>query len=181
MVRSAPALVLLALSTSLLACGGGGRWGYARSYKPLSEEESALSGAKELDAPMAALKPEAWRGQKVKFFMVVTDRKQGPGGAAYLTGKTHTLNEINNCENKYDDDTCRVTIKPTGHETVHAIVRLKADDDAGALRVGTGSLVRVIGNLTEATDADDGKLVVQTAFYRQWPIGYYVREGEFRQ
>lgn len=165
----------------LSACGGAGRWGHSRTYAPASGEKSAADGARELDAPMATLKPEAWRGQKVTFFMVVGERKPGPGGAAYLTGKQHTLNEINGCENKFDDDSCRTTIKPTGHDTLHALVKLQSDDDVGALRVGTGSLVRVIGTLSEATDPDDGKLVVMASWYRQWPIGYYAKEGDFRQ
>jgi len=174
-----PALALIAVLAS--ACGGAGRWGYSRNYAPTSEEKSATEGARELDAPMAALKPEAWRGQKVKFFMVVQDRTPAPGGGAYLTGKQHPHNEINGCENKFDDSSCRVTIKPTGHETVHAIVRLESDDDVGKVAVGIGSLVRVVGTISDATDPNDGKLVIQAAWYRQWPMGYYVKEGDLLQ
>lgn len=169
------------LALALLGCGGAGRWGHARQYAPTTDEKSAIEGARDLDAPMATLKPEAWRGQKVKFFMVVSDRKPAPGGGAYLTGQLHTLNEINGCDNKFDEDSCRVTIKPTGHETVHAVVRLQPDDDVGELRVGTGSLVRVVGVLGDATDADDGKLVINATWYRQWPIGYYAKEGDLKQ
>jgi hypothetical protein len=178
MLRSA---LLLAVALLPTACGGPGRWGHSRHYSETSSEKSAVEGARELDTPMATLKPEAWRGQKVSFFMVVDERRAGAGGAAYLTGKQHTLNEINGCENKYDDDSCRVTIKPTGHETVHAIVRLQSDDDVGSLAVSTGSLVRVVGTLSDATDPDDGKLVVQASWYRQWPIGYFRREGDLLQ
>jgi hypothetical protein len=173
--------MLVGLSLLVVACGGAGRWGYSRNYTPTSEEKSATEGARELDSPMAALKPEAWRGQKVKFFMLVQDRKPAPGGGAYLTGKQHTLNEINGCENKFDESSCRVTIKPTGHETVHAVVRLQSDDDVGKLAVSNGSLVRVVGMITDATDPDDGKLVVQATWYRQWPMGYFVREGDLIQ
>lgn len=173
--------VLALASVALLGCGGPGRWGHARQYAPTSDEKTQIADARDLDAPMAQLKPEAWRGQKVKFFMVVDERKPGPGGAAYLTGKLHTLNEVNGCDNKYDEDSCRVTIKPTGHEVVHAIVRLQADDDVGQLRVGPGSLLRVVGTLSDATDPDDGKLVVQSTWYRQWPIGYYAKEGDLKQ
>lgn len=173
--------LLLSATVLLAACGGAGRWGHSRNYAPTGPEKSAIEGARELDAPMATLKPEAWRGQKVKFFMVVTERKPGPGGAAYLTGKQHTLNEINGCDNKFDDDSCRVTIKPTGHDIVHAVVRLTGDDDVGELRVGSSSLVRVVGTLGDATDPDDGKLVVQASWYRQWPLGYYAKEGDLKQ
>lgn len=178
-----PALLVSAVVsfTALAACGGAGRWGHARQYVPTKDEKSATEGARELDAPMATLKPEAWRGQKVKFFMVVSDRKPAPGGGAYLTGQLHTLNEINGCDNKYDEDSCRVTIKPTGHEVVHASVRLLPDDDVGELRVSTGSLVRVVGVLGDATDPDDGKLVINATWYRQWPMGYYAKEGDLKQ
>ena len=183
MVRSGLSGVvgLAFLVTLATACGGAGRWGYSRNYAPTSEEKSVTEGARELDAPMAALKPEAWRGQKVRFFMVVQDRKPAPGGGAYLTGKQHTLNEINGCENKFDDSSCRVTIKPTGHETVHAVVRLQSDDDVGKLGVSSGSLVRVVGTISDATDPDDGKLVIQGSWYRQWPMGYYAKEGDLIQ
>jgi hypothetical protein len=175
------AATLVSFGVMLGGCGGAGRWGHARHYVPTSEEKQAIEGARDLDVPMAQLKPEAWRGQKVRFFMVVGDRRPGPGGAAYLTGKQHVLNEINGCENKFDEDSCRVTIKPTGHETVHAVVRLAGDDDVGAVRVGPGSLLRVVGVLGDATDPDDGRLVIQASWYRQWPLGYYAREGELLQ
>lgn len=179
---SGPSCLLLVVAGAVaVGCGGAGRWGHARNYVPTSEEKSNVDGARELDAPMAQLKPEQWKGAKVRFFMVVSERKPGPGGAAYLTGKVATLNEINNCENKYDEDSCRVTIKPALHETVHATVTLRAEDDVGELRVGTGTLLRVVGQLTDATDPDDGKLVVQAGWYRQWPIGYYIKEGDFKQ
>ena len=174
-------LFATAVVALLVGCSSPGRWGHARSYAPTSAEKDATNGARELDAPMAELKPGEWHGVKVRFFMVVDERKPGPGGTAYLSGQLHTLNEINGCENKHDDDSCRVTIKPTGHEKVHAIIHLAGEDDVGELRVGTGTLVRVVGTLSDQLDPDDGKLVVQGSWYRQWPIGYYVKEGELRQ
>ena len=39
----------------------------------------------------------------------------------------------------------------------------------------------VIGTLEEQADAHDGKLVVRGEFYRHWPIGEFVREGELLQ
>jgi hypothetical protein len=179
--RAMRAAVALSLGALLAGCGSAGRWGHARSYAPLGDESARADEAKDLDAPMAALKPEAWRGQKVRFFMVVSERRPGPGGAAYLTGKLHTLNEVNNCANKHDEDSCRVTIKPVGHELVHVVAKIAGDDDVGQLRVGSGSLVRVVGTLSDQTDPDDGKLVVQASWYRQWPIGYYVKEGDLLQ
>ncbi|GAC1600196.1 MAG: hypothetical protein NVS3B20_21600 [Polyangiales bacterium] len=174
-------LALAATALPAIACSSGGRWGHARAYEPVKEESPAIADAKDLDAPMAQLKPEAWRGKKVRFFMVADERRPGPGGAAYLSGKMHTLNEINACANKHDEDSCRVTIKPTGHELVHVVTRLVGEDDVGELRVGPGTLLRVVGTLSDKVDEDDGKLVIQASWYRQWPIGYYAKEGELRQ
>jgi hypothetical protein len=179
--RRARSVAAASLALALAGCGGAGRWGHARQYVPTGDEKTAVEGVRDLDAPMAVLKPEAWRGQKVRFFMVVAERKPAPGGGAYLTGQLHTLNEINGCENKYDEDSCRVTIKPTGHDTVHAVVKLQGDDDVGPIHVGSGSLVRVVGVLADAPDPDDGKLVITGSWYRHWPAGYYAREGELRQ
>lgn len=182
--RLSATFVLAVSATTALAatgCGGAGRWGHARQYVPANDEKAAIEGARDLDAPMAVLKPEAWRGQRVKFFMVVSERKPAPGGGAYLTGQLHTLNEINGCESKFDEDSCRVTIKPTGHEVVHAVVKLQGDDDVGPIHVGSGSLVRVVGVLGEATDEEDGKLVINASWYRHWPAGYYAKEGDLRQ
>ena len=60
-------------------------------------------------------------------------------------------------------------------------MKLQGEDDVGVLHVGAGSLVRVVGVLGEATDADDGKLVINATWYRQWPAGYYAKEGDLRQ
>ena len=180
---SAVSLALtLAAAASVSGCGSPGRWGHSPQYVPASGEQDAIADTRDLnDGAQALLTFEKWKGAKVRFFMVVDERKPGPGGAAYVTGQLHTLNEINGCANKHDNDSCRVTIKPTGHDTVHAIVRLSGEDDIGELRVGTGTLLRVVGVLSDQTDPDDGKLVIQGSWYRQWPIGYYAKEGDLLQ
>jgi hypothetical protein len=179
--RSARSLVALALASVAFGCAGPNRWGYARDYVPTPPEKSAEEGARPLDATMAELKPEEWRGKKVHLFLVIDERKDASAGAAYLTGKMHVRNEVNGCANKHDEDTCRVTIKPGEGATVHVQTTLVAEDREGELRVGKGTLLHVVGALREKVDPDDGKLVVDVSFYRQWPIGYYAREGEFIQ
>ncbi|MEO7093989.1 MAG: hypothetical protein ABI175_12115, partial [Polyangiales bacterium] len=98
-LRFALFTLCLASVAPLGGCTSAGRWGHARSYVPTSDEKTAIGDAKDLDAPMAVLKPEEWRGKKVRFFMVVDERKPAPGGGSYLSGQVHTLNEINGCEN----------------------------------------------------------------------------------
>ena len=175
------AIALGFASPLVSGCSSPGRWGHSRAYAPTSEESKMIAQARDFDAPMARLKPEAWQGALVRFFMVVDQRQPGPDGASYLRGKIHTLNEINGCENRYDESSCRVTIKPGAHDTVHVAVRLHGDDDAGVLHVFAGTLVRVVGVLSDKPDPKDGKLVIRATWYRQWPAGYYAREGEVNQ
>jgi hypothetical protein len=180
--RPIPFVAVAVASLALVACSGStNRWGYARQYAPTPAEKDASVSAKELDAPMAQLKPEEWRGKKVVFYMIVSDRKD-VGAGAYLTGKLHVRNEINQCSNFHDEDSCRVTIKPGEHDVVHvAVPQMPVEDNDGELRVTRSSLVRVVGTLREKVDADDGKLVIDASWYRQWPYGYYALEGDLRQ
>lgn len=174
-------LVALVVAALTVACSSGGRYGYTRKYVPTADEKRMTADVRVLDPKMAQIDPENWQGSRVTFYMVVHDRRGGPAGAAYLTGRVHTRNEINTCANKFDDESCRVTIKPAGHETIHLVVRLLGDDDVGDLRVGGGSLLRVVGTVFDKYDETDGKPVIQAHWYRHWPIGYYAREGELRQ
>lgn len=182
--RPIPMVRLAFASMALLfaACAGPNRWGYARDYAPTPAERSAEQGAKPLDAAMAELKPEEWRGKKVELFLIIDERKDAVGGAAaYLTGKMHVRNAINGCANKHDEDSCRVTVKPGAGAVVHVQTAIAPEDREGELRVGKGTLLHVIGTLRASVDEVDGKLVVDASFYRQWPIGYYAFEGDLLQ
>lgn len=172
---------LIAFALAAAGCGGPNRWGYARSYSPLPTEKSAEEGARPFDPTMAELKPEEWRNKKVHFFFIVDERKDASGGVVYLTGKMHVRNEVNGCANKHDEESCRVTVKPGEGAVVHVQTTLVAEDQAGQLRVGKGTLLHVVGVVREKVDADDGKQVVEASFYRQWPMGYYVFEGDLLQ
>jgi hypothetical protein len=179
--RALGALVVTAAVSSTVGCGGPNRWGYARNYEPLAPEKSALDGAQPFDATMAELKPEQWRNKKVHLWLIVDERKDAANGVVYLTGKMHVRNDVNGCANKHDEDTCRVTVKPGEGAVVHVQTTLVAEDQAGQLRVGKGTLLHVVGTVREKPDADDGKQVVDGAYYRQWPMGYYVSEGDLLQ
>jgi len=159
------------------ACGSGGKYGYARTYAPLSEEEDSAEGAREFDPVMMEREPESWRGSKLSIFGVVKGRTQAPGGGAYLTLSVRRLEERNLCDDMADD-TCRVTVTEHEFGLVHAVVKLLPEDDIGKLSLGPGSLVRVIGTLTDSVDKNDGMQVLTGQYYRHWPRNYFVTDAD---
>ena len=171
MRRSALACPLLVLVT--LSCHSAGPYGYAREYQPLSAEKSALSGAREFDPVMGERDKEDWKKGNVSLFGVVKGRTSAKSGGAYLTLSMRTLSNRNLCE-EFDEDTCRVTVSEHEHATIHAIVKLASADEVGEHSVGKGSLVRVVGKLSDEVDPDDGASVLRVSYYRHWPRHFYV-------
>jgi hypothetical protein len=169
--------ICLALAWGLSACHSAGPYGHSRTYTPLSDEGSAVARAKQYDPVMVSRMPEKWNGKSVWLFGVVKSRVQGPGGAADLTLGVHTLEPRNLCESG-DEDSCRVTVSEREHGIVHALVKLSGDDDVGKLSVGTGSLLRVVGPITDRVNENDGSPVVRATYYRHWPRGYYVTTAD---
>ena len=163
---------LLAM-TSLTACHSPGMYGYSRAYSATDEETSALQGSQEYDPVMANRRPQKWRGKPVSLFGVVTERHQGSAGAADLRLSVRTLEARNLCESA-DESTCRVTVSEREHAVVHALVKLSGDDDVGQLSVGQGSLLRIVGKISDAAHRDDGAPIFQVNYYRHWPRNYFV-------
>jgi hypothetical protein len=166
---------LLGAALSLGGCHSAGQYGYARTYEPLSEEEDAAEGARDFDPVMMEREPEGWRGTKLSIFGVVKGRSQAPDGGAYLTLSVRRLLDRNLCDNP-SQDTCRVSV--TAHEfgLIHAVVKLAPDDDLGKLSLAAGSLVRVIGTLTDDVDKNDGMQVLKGSYYRHWPRNFFVTD-----
>jgi hypothetical protein len=165
-------LLGLCLCTTL-ACASGGQWGHSPNYDPLSEEESALQGSTEYDPVMASRSPEKWRNKSVHLFGVVIERKAAAGGLADVTLSMRTLEPRNLCETA-EDDSCRVTVSEREHARVHALLKLQSEGDIGSESVGTLSLLRVIGNVSDEPSAQDGLPVIRGTYYRHWPRNYYV-------
>jgi hypothetical protein len=166
---------VLGASLALGGCHSAGQYGYAKTYDPLSEEEDAAEGAREFDPVMMEREPESWRGTKLSIFGVVKSRSEAPGGGAYLTLSVRRLLDRNLCDNPAEDS-CRVSV--TAHEfgLVHAVVKLLPADDIGKLSLTAGSLVRVIGTLTDNVDKNDGMQVLNGSYYRHWPRNYFVTD-----
>jgi hypothetical protein len=171
MRRTALAFPLIALL--LLGCHSAGPYGFARTYQPLSAERDAIEGAREFDPVMAERDKEDWKKATISLFGIVKARSSAKDGGAYLTLSMRTLSDRNLCD-EFDEDTCRVTVSEHEHATLHAIVKLASDDEVGARSVGKGSLVRVVGKLTDEVDPDDGASVLRVSYYRHWPRHFFV-------
>jgi hypothetical protein len=163
----------LAVSALFIGCHGAGPYGHARVYVTASGEDRAAAPAAEYDAFQFERTPDKLKGKQVWLFGVVTQRRPGPGGTAYLALSLRTLQPRNLCDND-EEDSCRVTVSEREMGRAHAMVALQGDDEIGERSVGLGSLVRVVGHVAEEVDPSDGTGVVRGEFYRHWPRGYYV-------
>lgn len=161
---------------ALAGCSSPGQYGYSRAYSPLDAEEKAVSGAREYDPVMAKRVPDEWKKSKVMLFGVVTARKDVAGAGTDLTVGMRALAERNLCDDA-DESSCRVTVSNREHATVHVLARLASGDDIGKFSVQIGSLVRVVGHLSNDA-AEDGNPVVRAEYYRHWPRGEYVTTAD---
>jgi hypothetical protein len=168
-----PRAWVLALALAVSGCHSAGAYGFSRTYSPLSEEEDAAAGAKEYDPVMIERDPGSWRGQRISIFGVVKQRGQAPGGMADLTLSVRTLAARNLCD-QMDEDTCRVTVSDHEFAIIHAVTKLRPGDDIGKESLAPGSLVRVIGKLTDDVDKTDGTPLLSANYYRHWPRNYFV-------
>lgn len=164
-------LALSLLSAS--ACSSAGPYGYSRTYSPLSAEDDAAEGAREYDPVMAERDKAEWKKGKVSVFGIVNKRVAGPAGMTYVTLSVRNL-EVRNLCDQLDEATCRVTVGEHEFAIVHANLKLSPADDLGELSINRGSLVRVIGKLTDEVDPEDGTPVFKADYYRHWPRNYFV-------
>ncbi len=157
----------------LCGCSSAGPYGYSRTYVPLGAEEDAADGARDYDPVMAERDKAEWKKAKVSVFGIVTKRAEGPAGTADLTLSVRTLEARNLCE-ELDEQTCRVTVSEHEFAVVHARLKLSPADDIGEKSVNRGSLVRVVGKLTDEVDPEDGGVVLKADYYRHWPRNFFV-------
>jgi hypothetical protein len=165
---------LCSLVFALLAgCSSAGPYGYSRTYSPLSAEADAAEDAREYDPVMAERDKADWKKAKVSVFGIVTKRVAGPSGTAYVTLSVRTL-EVRNLCDQLDEETCRVTVGENEFAIVHAKLVLSPADDIGDKSLNRGSLVRVLGKLTDEVDPEDGTPVFKADYYRHWPRNFFV-------
>ena len=170
----------LLASLALLGCHSAGPYGFSREYQPLSAEQSATEGAREYDPVMAERDKEDWKKGTVSLFGVVKTRTAAKDGGAYLSLSMRTLSPRNLCQD-FDEETCRVTVSEHEHATLHATLKLANEDDLGKYSVGKGSLLRVVGKLTDEVDPDDGSPVLRVSYYRHWPRHDFVTTADAPQ
>ena len=175
--RYLPRLLLIFVAT---ACHSAGPYGFSREYQPLSAEQSASDGAREYDPVMAERDKDDWKKSKVSLFGVVKSRTAAKDGGAYVSLSMRTLSPRNLCQD-FDEDSCRVTVSEHEHATLHAVLKLSGEDDIGQYSVGKGSLLRVIGKLTDDVDPDDGSPVLRVSYYRHWPRHDFVTTADAPQ
>ena len=155
------------------ACSSAGPYGFSRTYSPLSAEADAAEGARDYDPVMVERDKADWKKAKISVFGIVQKRSEGPAGMAYVTLSVRTLEVRNLCE-ALDEQTCRVTVGQHEFAVVHALLKLAPGDDIGEKSLNRGSLVRVVGKLTDEVDPEDGTSVLKADYYRHWPRNFFV-------
>ena len=170
----------LAIALCSFGCHSAGPYGFARNYQALSAEDSASQGAREYDPVMAERDKADWKKSTISLFGVVKSRAAAKDGRAYVLLSMRTLSDRNLCDD-FDEATCRVTVSEHEHATVHATLQLASEDDIGQHSLGKGSLVRVIGKLSDEVDPDDGGPVLRASYYRHWPRHYFVTTANAAQ
>lgn len=172
-LRNEIVAVIAAAVPLLPACHGAGPYGHAKIYAAASAEEKAVAGNKEYDPLLAERALDKLKGRSVWLFGVVTNRGSGPGGAAYVALSLRSLQQRNLCKSD-DEDSCRVTVSEREMGRAHALLALASDDEMGEESVGLGSLLRIVGSVTQDLDPNDGTPILRASYYRHWPRGHYV-------
>lgn len=175
-----PYALTLTLALPVFGCHSAGPYGFARNYQPLSAEDTAAQGAREYDPVMAERDKDDWKKANISVFGVVKSRSAAKDGGAYVSLSMRTLSERNLCDD-FDEETCRVTVSEHEHATLHATLKLASEDDIGQFSVGKGSLLRVIGKLTDEVDPNDGSSVLRVSYYRHWPRHFFVTTANSAQ
>lgn len=168
-------VIFVALSGALVVgCGGGGQYGYAREYEPLSEEEPYFEAEQRVTYEDVRRDPADYRSSQIGWFGVVTDLDtSGDRARIHLSHRIHQDRHL--CADEYDSS-CRVTISEREGGPFTAVVDLRPEDLAGQDRLWVGSLVKVYGAPTGDFD-DQGGPVIDAEWYRHWPRGKYVTTG----
>jgi hypothetical protein len=161
------------LWTSLLGgCGGGGRFGYARTYEPIDGERAYIE--RSVDASYEEVRRARREEQPyVSWFGVVLGAPEISGGTARVRVSLRAHQERHLCASEYADS-CRVTVSERELGTFTAEIPIRPEDaSAGVERLWQGSLVRVYGRSQGGSDAA-GDPVIVGEWYRHWPRNTFV-------
>lgn len=181
MTRITIRALLAGLLWGVVGCHSAGPYGHAPRYVELGDETTAASGAREYDPVMVERQPDEWRKGKITLFGVVESRTAGPGGQALLKLSVRRLEGRNLCGSEQDEDSCRVTVSDKDFGSVWALVQLQGDDDVGPRSVGQRSLLRIVATLGQDVAPSDGAHILHAAYYRHWPVYFYVTRSSARE
>lgn len=164
------------LLSSLAGCGGAGPYNYARTYEPLISERGHLERAQEIPYERVKSVPHDYKETELAWFGVVSAAHDLPDGRAQLklAARTHQARHL--CRDEYQDS-CRLTVSESSPGEFTVRVALKPDEKQGKERVWVGSLLKVYGKPTGESD-EQGDPVIEPAYYRHWPRGYYVTTAQ---
>jgi hypothetical protein len=167
-MRCAWLFVLLWL---LPACGSN-LYGYARTYQPLGDENPHYRDAVPLEWDEVRRFPDRYADDVVGWFGVVRGIEVLDDNRVRVTAEYRTHQERHLCRDA-GEDSCRVTVSASSPGNFTAELDLIERDRTGPDRLGPGSLVRVYGTPT-AAESDATGPILQTRYYRQWPVRRYV-------
>ncbi len=156
-------------------CGGGGRYGYTRTYSYYGDEERFARRANN-DAVYDEVRrlPDRFNNQLLSWFGVVTEVTPGPNGTASVGLNLRTHQERHLCEDE-TEGSCRVTVSETDGGAFSArLEHVAPEEQNGENRIQIGSLVHVYGRLVPGEYDANGGPVLRAEFFRHWPRGQYV-------
>ena len=151
-------------------CGAGGDYGFARTYRPLGEEDDYLEQASEVSYEEVRRDPADYRESMLSWFGIVTGVE---GSTVHMTYRTHQERHL--CRDE-TSRSCRVTVSERPGGAWSAVLQMRAEDQDGQERIWNGSLLRIYGSPNGEFDSDGGP-IVQATYYRHWPRGTYVTTG----
>jgi hypothetical protein len=166
-------IALLIFFISLVACGGGNQYGYAREYVPLSDEEAFIEKTVDENYEDVRRDPESFRATLISWFGVVTKvTPEQSTGTVKVAMELRFHQERHLCADQFESS-CKVTVSERSGGPFTAILKLRSEDVGGEKRLYDGSLVRVYGKPNGDLD-DRGGPVLIGSYYRHWPRNTFV-------
>ncbi len=165
-------LLTLATALGLAGCGGGGRYGYARTYEPIDGERAYME--RSVDASYEEVRRTRPEEQPyVGWFGVALGPPEIDGSTARIRVSLRAHQERHLCGSEYADS-CRVTVSEREIGTFTAVLPIRPEDaSSGESRLWQGSLIKIYGRASGESDAS-GDPVVVAEWYRHWPRHTFV-------
>jgi hypothetical protein len=176
-----PFLILLAPLFST-ACGPG-PYGFARYYAPTKAEKPFFEQAGKYPYRIVAADPDKYQDTLIAWFGIVQAIEATKNGR-YLIHLTYNKHKERHLCDGDSSSSCRVTVHYKSTGRFSSVTRLRAADiEPGLDKAQPGTLMLIYGKVQcmETEDEqlqcaydDQGGLLLETVYYRQWPARYYV-------